>query len=210
MVFIANQIRVITRHMISTTSQIGQHDIDGADTDIFSLAPVLSHTATALGASFLMVCLAFVFPWDGGRSTSMLTFFFGLAVAGSAYALWHGYSQIFKHGLKAIGIFAWGVAVLVSIALSVSIIIFGADIAGTQVIFPGSNIFTSPVVFASLVIFQTLYFLIEAVLISAGSHESDNHHMQSWFLSGYLWILSVNSAAVIVGLLILGYFSPLW
>ena len=196
--------------MIPTTTQVGQHDADVADTDIFSFTPILSHTATALGASFLMVCLAILFPWDGGRSTSTLMIFFGLAVAGSMYALWHGYSQIFKHGLNAAGMFVWGIAILVSIALSVAIILFGAHLGGSPIVFPGSSVFTSPLIFASLVIFQTLYFLVEAVLVSAGSHESDRHHMQSWYLSGYLWILSINSAAVIVGLLILSYFSPLW
>ncbi len=196
--------------MISTTTtEAEQHTADTADADIFAFIPFLSHASTALGASFLMVCLAILFPWNGGRSASSLSFFFGLAVAGSLYALTHGYLQLLKRGMKAWGILAWSIAILVSIALSINIILFGLKISGSSIVFPGSDVLVSPIVFASLIIFQAAYFLIEAILVAVAKQDG-KREVADWYLSGYLWILSINSAAVIVGLLIFGYFRAFW
>ncbi|HUY05514.1 MAG TPA: hypothetical protein VMV62_02240 [Candidatus Paceibacterota bacterium] len=193
----------------TTTTEAEQHAANTADADIFSFFPFVSYAATALGASFLMVCLAILFPWNGGRSTSTLALFFGFAVAGSLYALTHGYLQLLKRGMKGWSVLAWSIAVLVSIALSIDIILFGSTITGSLIVFPGSGVLTSPIIFAALILFQASYFLIEAVLVAATDHDGERG-VREWYLSGYLWILSINSAAVIVGLLIFGYFRALW
>jgi hypothetical protein len=175
-----------------------------ADTNIFSLAPCFSHVSSVLFATLFIVLLASVFPWKGGSVPYWFAPLFYLTVAMSVYAFAHGYSEIFKRGLSKWGRRVWIVGILDSIGVTISIILFGSVTSNAPITFMGSDVLISAPVFFSLVAFQALYFLVESILASLISPDG-KRNMENWYFSIYLFMLSMNTGSVIVGLLILWY-----
>ena len=182
---------------------------ESADANLASFTSLFTHVASVFIASFLIVCLAIVFPWKGGAVPNSFAILFYLTVAVSVYAFARGYSEIVKRGFAGWGFFAWCAAILVTVGVSTNIILFGSSVIDSLIVFPGSGIITAPVVFLALVICQALYFLAESVIVSL-SHTNGARCVENWYLAIYLFILSMNSAAVFTGLIILGYYRVLW
>jgi hypothetical protein len=178
---------------------------ESADTNIFSLAPFFSHISSVFFATLSIILLAVVFPWQGGSVPYWFAPLFYLTVALSIYAFGQGYLGIFKRGLSNWSRWLWSVAILVSIGVTIDIIIFGSITSNAPISFPGTDIITSAPVFLLLVAFQALYFLIESIRASLISRDG-KLNLENWYFSGYLFMLSMNTGSVIVGLLILWSF----
>ncbi|MFZ2167442.1 MAG: hypothetical protein WAV50_01070 [Minisyncoccia bacterium] len=180
-----------------------------ADANLLSFVPNFYRSLPVFLTSLLVVWLAIVFPWGGGPVPTSFVYLFYLTVAVSMHAFGRAYSEILKRGLSGFDLIAWVAAIFVTIGVSVDIILFGANVIQSPVTFLGSMFITLPIVFLALVAFQAFYFLVESVVVSLSPCDERNH-MTNWYLAMYLFILSINSAAVFTGLLILGYYRAIW
>lgn len=175
-----------------------------ADATIFTFVKFAMNVVPVLLVSFFVICLAIVFPWDGNSVSSLAPIFFDLAIASSLYSLAHGYYQLYKQGLTKRAFFLWCCAIGVTLALAIDTIIFGSAFLNVSFPFLGPAILMSPVFFPLLMLLQALYFLSESVIVSVRSI-GKHRHMADWYLTIYLFVLSMNSAAMLAGLLILGH-----
>ncbi len=181
--------------------------VENADVNIFTFAPFFSNVFSVVMVSLFVIGLGVMFPWGGGPASPGAVLFFSLAVASSLYSLLRGYSQIYKRGIKGFRLFVWFIAILVTLALTVEVVLIGSSLIHAAVVFPGSKAMLSPNIFFFTASFQALYFLIESIVVSFASlyATSKNQYMGYWYLAIYLFIISLNSAAIVAGLLILGY-----
>lgn len=179
--------------------------VTNRDTNIFTFVPFFTHMTSVAMVSFFVVCLALVFPWKGGSVSDIMPLFFSLALLTSLYSLYHGYAGVKKRGLKRWSLLMWCFGIVDTVLLTVVTAVFGIElIYSTEIIFPGSSILLSPTFFSGLIVVQALYFLFESIVVSVVSLQ-EKYNVEDWYAAIYFLVLSLNSAAMFVGLLLLGY-----
>lgn len=192
--------KFIKFRFISFASKSENRVSDIAHPDIFSFKPFVSYIFAPCTALVLLILFALQYPFRGGLIPDSLAIFFGLAVAGSTYALAQGFLLLRRRGLKGWHTFAWYTGVLVAILLSVNILVFGFELFNSTIKFPGSHLLISPVITSILIVLQTFYFLAE--MISAFLSARTTHHARDWYATTYLLILGFNTALIFVGPLV--------
>lgn len=133
---------------------------------------------------------------------SMGILFFALALVSSSYSLVHGYIQIYRHGLKNIEFFLYCVAIFISVMLSFEVVLFGSMSAHINFLPASFSPWYNSLIYPSfsfLIIFQTIYFFSESIVVSIRSIQTDQHVLD-WYVTIYLLALSLNSAAMLLGL----------
>ncbi len=173
-------------------------------TEAFSVKALFIYVLAPFLSSVLMILFAANIPWHGGLVPSGLAIIFWLTIVASAYALIRAYRLIRARGLHGSGAFLWYVAILVSFLLTIDTSIFGSFFTNKIVSFPGSDILISPNLFFLLIVFQTLYFFITA--LSDAFVARREKRVVDWYAAAYAAILSVNTAAIIIGPLFIGSF----
>lgn len=189
--------KFIRSKFVSSASGNENCDSSNMCVDTFSFKSLTSYILAPLLTSVFLILFALEMPWKGGLISDNLAIFFGLAFAGSTYALIKGFFILRRRGLGGWRTFAWYIGVLTAIAIAIDILIFGFALFNVAITIPIFSDFSSPTIFRIFVIFQALYFLSEAIWAAAASRV--NHHIENWYVTTYLSLLAINAAAIIFG-----------